>query len=81
LSKLYSWNTIQKNIWKTVTIAKKKILMKQMAEFGMCTFRPKSILFQGLENRFHYSILFQYRVGTLVAANQRMGKGGATEDV
>jgi len=26
----------------------------------LCRFWPNSILFQGLENRFHKSILFQY---------------------
>jgi len=30
-----------------------------------CTFWQNSILFQGLENQFWNSILFQYRVGTL----------------
>jgi len=40
-----------------------------MAEFTIsmlsCAIWPNSILFQGLENRFNNSILFQYRVGTL----------------
>jgi len=50
-------------------------LYKQMVEFRIfilfeyfMTFLPNSILFQGLENRFHNSIplqYFQYRVGTL----------------
>jgi len=30
-----------------------------------CTFWPNSILFRGLENRFHNSVLLQNRVGTL----------------
>ena len=45
-----------------------------------CTFRPNSILFQGLENQFWNSILFQYfqyLVGTLIhgKAAQRLTKG------
>jgi len=51
---------------------KKKILINKWLnlEFPyffntLCAFWPNSILFQGLENRFHNSILFQYRVETL----------------
>ena len=65
--KFYSWNTMQKTAAKLSSAVKNKIWKKQMDEFGIfilfqyfCTFWPNSILFQGLENRFHNSILFQY---------------------
>jgi len=68
---------MQNNICKTVISAKEQDLNKQWLNFEfayffntLCTFWPNSILFQGLENRFHNSILFQYfqyRVGTLIA--------------
>jgi len=56
-----------KIICKTVVSGKEQNLNEQMAEFVIsilfqyfCTFWPNWTLIQGLEKRFHNSILFQY---------------------
>jgi len=60
-----------KNICRTMITGEGQKLNKQMVEFkNFHTFsilyaRFGQTLFQGLENRFYNSILFQYRVGTL----------------
>ena len=72
---------IAKNICRTVISGEEQNLNKQVFEFiifilfqyFICTFCPNSILFQGLQNRFHNSILLQYfpyHVGTLMSESQ-----------
>jgi len=61
---------------KLLSAVKNKISMNKWLNFEfpyfsntLCTFWLNSTLFQGLENRFHNSILFQYfqyRVKTLI---------------
>ena len=75
-----SWNTMQKASEKLSTAVKNKIWVKKWMNLGfphffntLCTFWPYSILFQGLENWFHHSILFQYLVGTLRTVQKKRG--------
>jgi len=60
-------------VCKTVISGKEQNLLKKWMnlEFPyffntISTFRQNSVVFQGLENRFHNSILFQYRTETPV---------------
>jgi len=61
----YSWDTTQKTSAKLSSAAKNKFLIKNWLNVGfpyffitLRAFWPNLILFQGLENRFHNSILF-----------------------
>jgi len=74
-SKFCSWNAMQKTPAKLSSVAKNKIWINKWLNLEFlyflntsCTCWPNSILFQGLENQFHNSILFWYfqcRMGTL----------------
>jgi len=62
--KFYSWNTMQKTSAKLLSAVKKKnwINKRLNLEFlyffnTLCNVWPNSILSQGLENRFHNSVL------------------------
>ena len=72
--KFYSWNKMQKNFANLSSAVTNKIWINKWLnlEFPyffntLCTFWSNSILFQGFQNGFDNSILFQYRVGTLYA--------------
>ena len=70
--KFYSWNTMQTRFANLSSAVKNKIWINKWLNLvfpyffnTLCTFWPNSILFQGLQKRFHNSIRFQYCVGTL----------------
>jgi len=78
--KFYSWCTQRKKHLQNSPAVEKEIWINKRTnlEFPyffntLCTFWPNSILFQGLENWFHHSILFQYLVGTLRTVQKKRG--------
>jgi len=54
-----------KNICRTMITGEGQKEFKNFHTFSILYARFGQTLFQGLENRFYNSILFQYRVGTL----------------